>query len=472
MRAFVLLLAVASASALPQPQAATGQSNAQVSTSSVQQTGDSLSSLTDTELLAALTSDIQVEPHPDVIVDPVPTVEPTPDPSDAELLAALGLGANQGESVRCQASQYYCVPYYLCQKDEIITDGASLIDIRFGGSSANDSEPLSHSECPSYIDVCCRDPTSPPDPPTPEPYVPRCGRRNDRGINVRITGFQEGESQFGEIPWMAAVLRVEDVGGEEKNLFVCGGALIHPQVVMTAAHCIAKQADARLRVRLGEWDTQHTTEFYAHEDFNVAKVEVHERFNGRNLHNDMALLFLEQPVTLKEHIDTLCLPEPGVDYTGAECIATGWGKDRFDSGQYQTVLKQVALQRVGHDYCQQQLRTTRLGGRFNLDASFTCAGAPPTVSAVAAASAEADKSKPVADTCTGDGGSPLACRDPAQPDRYVHGGVVAWGIGCGEKGIPGVYADPQQFLYWIDEHVSAYFQLPTSYFGFQNPAVV
>ena len=73
---------------------------------------------------------------------------------------------------------------------------------------------------------------------------------------------------------------------------------------------------------------------------------------------------------------------------------------------------------------------------------------------------------PVADACTGDGGSGLACRDPAQPDRYVHGGVVAWGIGCGEKGIPGVYADPQQFLYWIDARVTEHLQLAQPYFGF------
>ena len=54
-------------------------------------------------------------------------------------------------------------------------------------------------------------------------------------------------------------------------------------------------------VRLGEWDTQHTTEFYPHEDYNVHKVVIHDGYNDqrRNLHNDMALLFLAENVQLK-----------------------------------------------------------------------------------------------------------------------------------------------------------------------------
>merc|ERR1712034_291222 len=50
----------------------------------------------------------------------------------------------------------------------------------------------------------------------------------------------------------------------------------------------------------------------------------------------------------------------------------------------------------------------------------------------------------------GDGGSPLVCPSKYDPDTYVQAGMVAWGIGCGEDGTPGVYASVSKALCWID----------------------
>jgi len=264
-------------------------------------------------------------------------------------------------------------------------------------------------------------------------------------VNARITGFKDNEAQFGETPWMAAVLRVETVVGEERNFFVCGGSLIDERAVLTAAHCVDDlQPGARLRVRLGEWDTQQETEFLPHIDVDVDRFVTHEDFNGRRLNDDVAILLLKEPVPLQEHIDTLCLPEPGETFDAPiECIATGWGKDAFDGGKFQTVLKLVPLPLVPHADCQAKLRTTRLRKYFALDRSFTCAGGVGTK-----------------DTCTGDGGSPLACQDPRNPDRYVQLGVVSWGIGCGLEGVPGVYADVNQQVDWIHRQLATLPPLP------------
>merc|ERR1712133_347380 len=61
------------------------------------------------------------------------------------------------------------------------------------------------------------------------------------------------------------------------------------------------------------------------------------------------------------------------------------------------------------------------------------------------------------DTCKGDGGSPLVCPSKYDPNTYVQTGIVAWGIGCGENGTPGVYADVSKASCWIDSVVSCHY---------------
>merc|ERR1712088_1201988 len=105
------------------------------------------------------------------------------------------------------------------------------------------------SKCPGFLDVCCLDPDFIPPPPPPiVKHVPKCGQRHENGLGVRIQGFNEYESQFGEWPHMCAVLAEEPVAqdpgyaGEPQtvNLYQCGGSLIAPGVILTAAHCAAK----------------------------------------------------------------------------------------------------------------------------------------------------------------------------------------------------------------------------------------
>merc|ERR1712088_470703 len=127
-----------------------------------------------------------------------------------------------------ESQGYECVPYYQCHNGTIITDGGGLIDISngFGILSPEDSK------CPGFLDVCCLDPDfTPPPPPPIVKHVPKCGQRHENGLGVRIQGFSEYESQFGEWPHMCAVLAEEPVAqdpgyaGEPQtvNLYRCGG---------------------------------------------------------------------------------------------------------------------------------------------------------------------------------------------------------------------------------------------------------
>eukprot|EP00397_Hematodinium_sp_SG-2012_P041536 GEMP01045768.1.p1 GENE.GEMP01045768.1~~GEMP01045768.1.p1 ORF type:complete len:431 (+),score=33.44 GEMP01045768.1:68-1294(+) len=333
--------------------------------------------------------------------------------------------------VLCNGGKGSCVPYYLCREGDIITDGAGLINIRFG----NNTTGQSNSECPQFLDVCCNNPEDKVIPV--DQYVPRCGQRNPQGVNARITGFADNQAQFGEFPWMVAVLREEQVVSEKPvNLYVCGGSLIHPSVVLTAAHCVAAYNAAELKIRAGEWDTQRTYELYPHQESKVNSLVVHEGYNSGSLFNDYALLFLEHSIELGPNVDTICLPTADMNFQNFQCWATGWGKDKFGKdGIFQNVLKKIQLEVTTNQYCQSALRTTRLGDFFVLDDSFVCAGGQSGL-----------------DTCKGDGGSPLVCQDPTDPTNYVQAGIVAWGIGCGEKGIPGVYADISYGIQWILEN--------------------
>lgn len=197
-----------------------------------------------------------------------------------------------------------------------------------------------------------------------------CGVRNYEGVGYKLTNSHD-EAHYGEFPWMAALSYQKDVGSE----YLCGGSLIDPNVILTAAHCVNGKEVASLRVRLGEWDTMTLNEIFPHSDHEVAKVIVHPGFGTTNLYNDIALLVLKTPAKLSVVVNPVCLPPQNYKFQNHKCTASGWGVDDFGAvGLYRNNLKMIDLPLVSPKQCQDSLRATKLGPRFKLHTSFMCAG--------------------------------------------------------------------------------------------------
>ena len=77
--------------------------------------------------------------------------------------------------------------------------------------------------------------------------------------------------------------------------YLCGGALITDQHVITAAHCV-KDKDDLYSVRVGEHDVNSELDGAKPQEILIATKTPHENFNSVSFQNDIAILKLRQKV--------------------------------------------------------------------------------------------------------------------------------------------------------------------------------
>ncbi|KAI9553935.1 hypothetical protein GHT06_019206 [Daphnia sinensis] len=210
----------------------------------------------------------------------------------------------------------------------------------------------------------------------------------------------------------------------------CGGSLIDPIHILTAAHCVAHLSSwdiPRLEVVLGMHVLKPSIDPEALRK-KVKRVTRHRGFDSYTLYNDIAIITLMSPVTYGPTISPICLPTKmfSTTYAGKEAVVVGWGSLKED-GIQPNVLQQVTVRIKTNAQCKKDYGTDAPGGIAN---HMLCAGT-------------AGK-----DACSGDSGGPLVMQ-AARGAPWVQAGIVSWGIGCGEAQYPGVYTRTASFMNWI-----------------------
>ena len=217
---------------------------------------------------------------------------------------------------------------------------------------------------------------------------------------------------------VAGVVALIDASAPADDIFngqFCGGTLVAPDQVMTAAHCVADKTVGRIDVVVGA-DSLCRGRPIDGERVGIRGIGTHPRYDAESAEFDLAILSLKRRFAEGVHaVGSASAVEPEV---GA--VALGWGRASL-GGVPACRLARVAIDMLEASECAASIGA--MGGRAFDAQSMVCA-----MAAVGAA-----------DTCVGDSGGPVLIG--SNLDEAVLVGVTSWGHGCGTSN-PAVYADP------------------------------
>lgn len=252
---------------------------------------------------------------------------------------------------------------------------------------------------------------SPPPPPLPPNPLPPCASKP----SLQIIDGRPAEA--GKWPWQVALLSNQK----------CGGSLIAPSWVLTAAHCIPKISPEKMNVTLG-------TITLTRNDPNMQRIPaaqffVHPKYDDDSVANDVALVKLSRPATLNQFVSTVCLPSKQYNFGGKTLVATGWGRTKWDSSG------------TGSDALNE---TTVLAG--------TCGNIKVRPTEICTYTPKGGVSGGPTGTCQGDSGGPLVLQDG---ENWILVGITSYGAGEKCAQVPTFFQNVYSYLGWIFETINA-----------------
>ncbi|WP_074946262.1 trypsin-like serine protease [Jiangella alba] len=228
------------------------------------------------------------------------------------------------------------------------------------------------------------------------PHRPELSRRL-RDEDRRRRSRPEGEYPF------VTYLVIDDQ-------FACGGSLIEPDVILTAAHCVNGSGPTDgIVAHFGSVDLTSP-------DIQTFTSESVSSGNISGIPNDWALVQLSEEVPAEVATPVDIVSDDSFDASETFRVI-GWGATS-EGGDASDVLLEVDVPGVSDDECVAAYEA--IGIQTSPEVEL-CAG---------------DLEQGGVDSCQGDSGGPLLVEENGE---YLQVGVVSWGEGCARPGIPGVY---------------------------------